>query len=260
MGFMTALSCGAEDPSSDICLYQHPESVHPQFLPVPPEAPSASSKKRKRFNGCETILHSRAIVSPNNMWRAAEMAFSAYMIPLEDHYFSKAERNLLAFEVLLCGCSRTGIGCAVCGNALGVLATPCALHQESHSAKNYYTILPSAVSPPIPPYIPPRPHPVSPARPLPTLPMSYTRRRHPTSPPPVIIYADFTPTPSPESIPSSLPGPQSPGPQSISMWDLIDATMGEGDSDGDQENVEPRVEARSHGGVGNHTPSHLSLP
>lgn len=49
-------------------------------------------------------------------------------------------------------------------------------------------------------------------RPLPSLPpRAYTRHRPPTSPPPVILYAEFTPTPSPEIVPTSLPAESTPG-------------------------------------------------
>ncbi|KAJ7192090.1 hypothetical protein GGX14DRAFT_480439, partial [Mycena pura] len=189
----TILSCGAEDPLGDI--YQDEEPFQPQILPIPLENPPPPSRKRKRSNGCGAILHYGAIVSPNNMWRAAEMMRSR-IIPLEVAYFSEAVQELLTFGWKPCGCVRAGVGCEIC------------LHQESASGKNYYTILPSAVSPPIPPYEPPSPRPVPPraVRPLPASPpRSYTRRRHPTSPPPFIMYVEFTPTPSPEIVPSGLP-------------------------------------------------------
>ncbi|KAJ7193080.1 hypothetical protein GGX14DRAFT_593430 [Mycena pura] len=228
------LSCGAEDPLGDI--YQDKEPFQPQILPTPLENPPPPSRKRKRSNGCDTILHYGAIVSPNNMWRAAEMQRG--IIPLDDAYFSKAVQKLLLFGWKPCGCVRTGVGCEVCGNALGALFTPCQLHQESESGKNYYTILPSAVSPPIPPYEPPSPRPVPPraVRPLPASPpRSYPRRRHPTSPPPLIFYADLTPTPSPEIMPSGLPAV---GPNELAQeWVLMDESVsvvdeGEGDGDG----------------------------
>ncbi|KAJ7652493.1 hypothetical protein DFH06DRAFT_1419005 [Mycena polygramma] len=231
------LLCGAEDPLGDI--YQDAEPIQPHILPIPLETSRPSSRKRKRSNGCGTILHYGAIVSPNNMWRAAEMEYSTVIAPLANKYFPKATLKLLDLGVHPCGCSRRGVGCAVCGNPLGALRTPCDVHQDSNSGKNYYTILPSAVSPPIPPYTPPSPQTLPPpraVRPLPATPPSYyTRRRHPTSPPPVIMYAEFTPTPSPEIVPTGLPAFALPG------WDLVeenDTVVVHGE--GSDENREPQ--------------------
>ncbi|KAJ7506084.1 hypothetical protein B0H11DRAFT_1974752 [Mycena galericulata] len=206
------LSCGADDPSGDIYYYPNENPVQPQILPIPLEAPSPSvpSRKRKRSNGCGMILHYGAIVSSNNMWRAGEIQYG-YIIHLEDQYFPVEVRRLLELGVKPCGCVRRGVGCAACGNSLGALFTPCVDHQESASGKNYYTILPGAVSPPVHPYRPSSPSSMPPPRALRPLPSSpppnYTRHRHPTSPPPLILYAEFTPTPSPEIRPASLPEP-----------------------------------------------------
>ncbi|KAJ7235716.1 hypothetical protein B0H12DRAFT_135070 [Mycena haematopus] len=239
----TILSCGAEDPLGDI--YQDANPFQPQILPVPLDPPSQPSKKRKRSNGCGTILHSVAIVSPTNTWRAVEM-WNDLIIPLDDKYFPTAVAKLLSLGWKPCGCVRSGVGCAVCGNPLGSLFTPCARHQDSESGTNYYTILPSAVSPPIPPYTPPSPRripfPPRAERPLPLMfpPRSRTRHRHPTSPPPpLIMYADFTPTPSPEVVSAALPVPESePEPRSASElrhgWETVNM-VGE-DEDNENEN------------------------
>ncbi|KAJ7831246.1 hypothetical protein B0H14DRAFT_2805394 [Mycena olivaceomarginata] len=217
----TNLSCGAEDPGD---IYQDHEPFRPQILPIPLDrSPPPPSRKRKRSNGCGTILHYGAIVSPNNLWRAAEMIPERNIIPLEN----------------ICGCVRTGVGCAICGNPLGALFTPCPLHQQSSSGKNYYAILPSAVSPPIPLYTPPSPVPPRVIRPLPPPPRpptSWTRHRHPTSPPPLMLYADFTPTPSPEVVPAPLPATATG--ELANQWELLDESVSlvdHGDIYGDDE-------------------------
>ncbi|KAJ6546085.1 hypothetical protein DFH09DRAFT_1321323 [Mycena vulgaris] len=210
------LSCGAEDLlgdiyDSDACPFQ------PQILPIPLEPPPSPSQARTKSNGCGTGLHWRAIVSPSNMWRASEMGGSRDIVPLESCYFSEDVRKRLRIGEEMCGCSRMGVGCAICGNALGALYTPCNSHQTSKKGDNYYVFLPSAVSPPIPPFqrpsiaVPPAPSP----RIWHPLPPRNDRRRHPTSPPPPpILYASFTPTPSPELLPDSLP----PSPPIVSPW------------------------------------------
>ncbi|KAJ7141630.1 hypothetical protein C8R46DRAFT_581935 [Mycena filopes] len=194
------LNCGVEDPLGDI--YQDETPPSPQILPLPLEPPAPASKKRKRSTGCGTIVHFGAAVSFTNMWRAPTGHESRWVIPLETQYFSKMLRSKLQFGKESCGCIREGVGCAVCGNPLGVLATQCDIHQTSARGFDYYTFLPSAVSPPIPPFEPrrtPTPPPPPPAPP----PRNFFRQRHPTSPPP--LYADFTPTPSPEVLPVDLP-------------------------------------------------------
>lgn len=107
----TNLSCGAEDPGD---IYQDDEPFRPQILPIPLDrSPPPPSRKRKRSNGCGTILHYGAIVSPNNLWRAAEMIPERNIIPLENMYFSNAARKLLGIGWERCGCVKTGVGCAI---------------------------------------------------------------------------------------------------------------------------------------------------
>ncbi|KAJ7629060.1 hypothetical protein FB45DRAFT_919905 [Roridomyces roridus] len=234
----TQLTCGAD--SVEIRSYASPPQ--PPFLPIPtkdtPNSPP--SRKRKQTTGCGVIVHYGAIVSPGQMWRAAETRWPSVtpIVPLEDRYFPAETRDALDLGRKRCGCTRTGIGCTYCGNTLGALSTPCPAHQKSRSGKNYYTILPSAVSPPISPYVPPVPVPqfappspppmssspppqpevaavvephlesepaVVPVTESPVLPHPRARARHPTSPsPPPVFYADFTPTPSPEIHPAYI--------------------------------------------------------
>ncbi|KAJ7733348.1 hypothetical protein B0H16DRAFT_164543 [Mycena metata] len=220
------LFCGAEDPLGDIYHWQDEEPVRPHILPVPLEPPSPPSKKRKRSTGCGEIIHFGAVVSYTNMWRAPESGASRWVIPLESQYFPKKLRRKLGLGTQLCGCVMEGAGCAVCGNALGVLTTQCDIHQISNRGHRYYTFLPSAVSPPIPPFVPPptrapTPPPVDPSLETraPTLPPGsppaprlYPR---PDNPRPT-IYAVFTPTPSPEILPVELPA------GTTFAWEIVD--------------------------------------
>ncbi|KAK7036176.1 hypothetical protein R3P38DRAFT_617520 [Favolaschia claudopus] len=90
------------------------------------------------------------MVSQNKMWRAGAMWTRRDIVPLEEEYFSEDARKMLSLGWRTCGCTRSGIGCAVCGNPLGSLFVPWPSHQESKSGLSYYYILPSAVSPPLP--------------------------------------------------------------------------------------------------------------
>ncbi|KAJ6492037.1 hypothetical protein C8R45DRAFT_1212894 [Mycena sanguinolenta] len=205
------LSCGAEDPLGDVLQDEKP--FQPQILPIPLDSASPAAEKRKRSNGCGTRVHYVAMMSSTNMWRAAELYDeNGLIVPLEERYFSDADAELLSLGWKPCGCVRSGVGCAVCGNPLGALFTPCLPHKESRTGTNYYTILPTAVSPPVPPYVSeprpraqgPWPFPVSPrsvrallASGRVSVPVTVlepasesasrsapTRHRHPTSPPP----------------------------------------------------------------------------
>ncbi|KAJ7106595.1 hypothetical protein C8R44DRAFT_745081 [Mycena epipterygia] len=153
------------------------------------------------------------------MWRAAESPTNVNIVGLDDTYFSDNMRRKLRLGVEPCGCERTGLGCAVCGNPLGALHKPCESHMVSKHGYYYYILLPSAVSPPIPSCLPPGPSVWR--APSPRSPVSYpppphlTRPRHPTSPPPQIIYAFFTPTPSPEFLAAPLPSDELEGPPRI---------------------------------------------
>ncbi|KAJ7159229.1 hypothetical protein C8R43DRAFT_948162 [Mycena crocata] len=183
----------------------------PHILPLPLEPPAPPSRKRKRSNGCGELLHYGAIVGKNGIWRApdANGGRTGRIIPLEERYFSVEMADRVGLGCDPCGCQRTGVGCAVCGNPLGAIEFLCPLHFTSKSNIYYFALLPSAVSPPIPPYDPPAPRPILRPAPIPVAPpASWSRRRHPTSPPPLRIYAAFTPTPSPE--PEEVPRAQSP--------------------------------------------------
>ncbi|KAJ6528266.1 hypothetical protein DFH09DRAFT_1186056 [Mycena vulgaris] len=225
-----SLYCGAEDPLGD--TYDEGKPFQPHILPIPFEPPNPPSKKRKRSTGCGSNFHWRAIVSPTNMWRAGEMRFSREIIPLEECYFSEDMLRTLMIGESSCGCLRKGVGCAICGNPLGGLYTPCASHQTSKKGENYYAFLPSTVSPPIPPFrLPSTPPPLPPISLFQPPPPPDNRHRHPTSPPPPpMIYAYFTPTPSPEVLPVALPSDVV-----TARWDAVLAAGDEADTNRDEE-------------------------
>ncbi|KAJ7106598.1 hypothetical protein C8R44DRAFT_745084 [Mycena epipterygia] len=177
------------------------------FSSLPPS--SSLNSFSTQWNGYGAQLHFGAVVSENNIWRAVAADETIYVVHLEHAYFSNDMRNELMLGVEPCGCKRTGLGCTVYGNPLGALHISCDAHMVSktrallqysaplrrllpnlslhpsgalHSART--PIAPPAIFRPLPPHL--------------------TRSRHPTSPPPEILYANFTPTPSPEVLPLPL--------------------------------------------------------
>ncbi|KAJ7693259.1 hypothetical protein B0H14DRAFT_3531218 [Mycena olivaceomarginata] len=84
-------------------------------------------------------------------WRAGVAGASSTVIPLDRAYFSAAVAMDLDIYEKQCGCARRGVGCMICGNALGSLYTPCAAHggQMGDPAMRY-AFLPAAVSSPVP--------------------------------------------------------------------------------------------------------------
>ncbi|KAF7292625.1 hypothetical protein MIND_01160400 [Mycena indigotica] len=76
------------------------------------------------------------------------------VVPLDGTYFTPdAARMLELARAAGCGCAAYGVGCAVCGNALGALFTPCRTHTARSSGslrrQQHYVFLPGHVSPAI---------------------------------------------------------------------------------------------------------------
>ncbi|KAJ7629075.1 hypothetical protein FB45DRAFT_1004460 [Roridomyces roridus] len=227
----TSLTCGAEDPLDYI--YDDSTPTRPQILALPLQLDaSAVSRKRKRSNGCGNPVHSIAVFSPQTqMWRAAETGLHPMMsiTPLETRYFSTETRRVLGLGQKGCGCERTGIGCRFCGNPLGAVFAPCPGHQVSQKGNNYYSILPSAVSPSPSEHdmrIPARPlSPVEPEAPPPRLsplltpspprvPIPYpVPRGPPPRPPPPLRPLSALPRPIPLSVRPPVPVPTGPPPR-----------------------------------------------
>ncbi|KAJ6622050.1 hypothetical protein B0H10DRAFT_2015106 [Mycena sp. CBHHK59/15] len=107
-------------------------------------------------NGCGVQIHMGAIAG--RVWRGGEGGVvKSVVIALEEQYFTPEMRSELQFGVHVCGCKRSGVGCAVCGNALGSVFVRCTAHTVTpsaasavHGGQYQCVFLPSAVSPPLP--------------------------------------------------------------------------------------------------------------
>ncbi|KAJ6546872.1 hypothetical protein B0H19DRAFT_1237602 [Mycena capillaripes] len=143
------LFCGS-DKDSEVDWDEH----RPWEIEIIPEtrAPLPARKRQKRSSGCGARIHARAV--PDRRWRALLDGASTDVVELEDKYFTGDMKRELLMGKERCGCRRSGVGCAICGNPLGALFTPCARHTPSSPAtqfaSSHYTFLRAAVSPPIP--------------------------------------------------------------------------------------------------------------
>ncbi|KAJ7496308.1 hypothetical protein B0H11DRAFT_2226775 [Mycena galericulata] len=125
------------------CGYQYYEAL------IPPAPPSNSPElviPTPKSTGCSALIHSSAALTMAHTWRAPTAGVTANVIPLEARYFDLGAATLLRLGALAeCGCVMDGVGCQLCGNALGARFSPCAAH--THAAFGYYTFLPNAVWP-----------------------------------------------------------------------------------------------------------------
>lgn len=150
------LFCGA-DQETEADWDEHRPGV---VAMLPETEPPPARKRQRRSNGCGTRLHAQAM--PDRRWRGLLEGVSGDVVALDDEYFSPDMKRELSLGKERCGCLRSGVGCAICGNAVGALFTPCVRHTPSSLHTNFssshYTFLRAAVSPPLP----------LPTRPLPT--------------------------------------------------------------------------------------------
>ncbi|KAH7923633.1 hypothetical protein BV22DRAFT_1105993 [Leucogyrophana mollusca] len=133
------LFCGGDEPPPKLMDRNTMYELSP--LPsYPPPSQSRASRNDKHHNvrhtnGCGAVIHMRA--SPrgrSNVWQAKTAATSA-VVALDASYF---ERSAVVKTIRSpCGCIREGVGCAICGNALGSRYKPCQAAAEglftSHS-------------------------------------------------------------------------------------------------------------------------------
>ncbi|KAJ7221564.1 hypothetical protein GGX14DRAFT_694763 [Mycena pura] len=145
------LFCG-EDQGPDAGWDEHrPWTV--ETLPET-EMPPPPRKRQRRSNGCGARIHTRA--EPDKRWLGSlDDVRGDVVVALEEEYFQPDMRRELLLGKERCGCCKSGVGCAICGNPLGALFTPCPRHAltPSHTAgfaAAHYIFLRSAVSPPLP--------------------------------------------------------------------------------------------------------------
>ncbi|KAJ7437577.1 hypothetical protein B0H11DRAFT_1935872 [Mycena galericulata] len=150
------LFCGVEldepeNPSTADDELLAPEALlqFPSVLSSACDAPLREGQKR--YTGCGARIHTAAFTHDTtncHEWHAPPEGVTPDVIPLDRMYFPPESTTALQLQVQVCGCETGGVGCRICGNALGALLTPCAKHQSHSDRDSRYTFLPSAVSPP----------------------------------------------------------------------------------------------------------------
>ncbi|KAJ7435491.1 hypothetical protein B0H11DRAFT_2257152 [Mycena galericulata] len=115
------------------CGYQYYEGVRDAL--IPPAPPSNSPElviPTPKSTGCSALLHSSATMTMAHTWRAPAAGVTSNVIPLEARYFDLGAAALLRLGALAeCGCAMDGVGCQLCGNALGARFSPCAAHSPT---------------------------------------------------------------------------------------------------------------------------------
>ncbi|KAJ7481389.1 hypothetical protein B0H11DRAFT_2193535 [Mycena galericulata] len=242
--------CGAEDPltSGDIFESEYDEyrpwsvQILPEYTPPPPPR---TKYPITRSNGCGAPVHYAArAVRRGQRWYGWKEDLEPTVVPLDNIYFSSDTTKSLGLTngEAECGCSTSGIGCAICGNPLGARIIRCAthsIHAINPADRDVYTFLPTAVSPaassnadaltpetrehptrraslPLPAFPTPIARPPPPPNSIPFFPASTSDSAFASVAP--VFYVDPTPTPGarhPWSIPSMptptvLPSPTTP--------------------------------------------------
>ncbi|KAJ7098474.1 hypothetical protein C8R43DRAFT_1244366 [Mycena crocata] len=160
------LSCGSELPLSSADFHETqlplPNRHYLGFDDLPP--PPREQKPRK-FSGCGTRIGTASPHAEKWVWSGNLDNITPTVVSLETEYVppeAVAAMDNVCHKT--CGCWHSWVGCAVCGNTLGMLLTPCH-HHESRGVPGVYLFLPTAVSPPLPPPHP-RPHTAIPIAPI----------------------------------------------------------------------------------------------
>ncbi|KAJ7479371.1 hypothetical protein B0H11DRAFT_1274780 [Mycena galericulata] len=158
-----ALFCGAEQqeelPTEEDDWWDAHRPAQIPFLPMPlDDTPPPRPRKRPRTsNGCGARVHAAAHPArAGGRWIGFPEGVAGTVIPLETQYFPSLDSAALGLgrSAGCRACTVEGVGCAVCGNPLGALQTPCRAHRTSTARPNsmgqrHYIFLPCAVSPPI---------------------------------------------------------------------------------------------------------------
>ncbi|KAJ7452202.1 hypothetical protein FB451DRAFT_1565937 [Mycena latifolia] len=151
-----AIYCGACDPdtSSDIFTDDYDE-YRPWALQILPEAqsppPPRPRNSRSRSNGCGAQVHGAvSMMRRNQCWFGWKDGLASTVVALDTEYFPSAMAESLDLKnggTSACGCIVSGLGCAVCGNALGTRQNYCSVHSPSSAGRDGYVFLTTAVSP-----------------------------------------------------------------------------------------------------------------
>ncbi|KAJ7809331.1 hypothetical protein B0H14DRAFT_2867279 [Mycena olivaceomarginata] len=137
----TAIFCGAPQPLSTADFDPQPWSV--RFLPLQDTPPPAV--RRTKSNGCGSKVHTAAI--PNeagSVWCGSYAELTGAVVALDDKYVPEVLKPILKSRREGCGCLRSPVGCAVCGNTLGTLIVHCTIHTPLESSSTAYEFETSA--------------------------------------------------------------------------------------------------------------------
>ncbi|KAJ7458984.1 hypothetical protein FB451DRAFT_1563820 [Mycena latifolia] len=157
----SALWCGAArdvPPEEEDWWDAHRPAAVP-FLPLPFDSPVPAPvpvrAPRRKSSGCGARVHIAAHPARTRCyWVGWSEGVEGTVVPLGAEYFAGTAREL-RFEWRRCGCTVEGVGCAVCGNALGARHAPCPAHTIAvhvpvpRKGAPHYVFLADAVSPPI---------------------------------------------------------------------------------------------------------------
>ncbi|KAJ6504917.1 hypothetical protein DFH09DRAFT_1439637 [Mycena vulgaris] len=159
------LFCGAPQPLTAADLDAH----HPwrvQMLPIDYKNSQSLPKRQKiarksldppteaaakmKSNGCGARVHAGAVPKRGgSMWRGSQKGMADIVLALEDKYIPATMRSVIKSRSEGCGCLRSPVGCAVCGNPLGAFIMHCTVHTYFDSPSFVCEFVPSAVSPPL---------------------------------------------------------------------------------------------------------------
>ncbi|KZV86468.1 hypothetical protein EXIGLDRAFT_752805 [Exidia glandulosa HHB12029] len=145
----------------------------PEPLPMDDYTCLPTQDDDERWTGCRALVHESAAPSTRDGTWLARGPPQPGVVRLDAAYFERGGRRVRR----PCGCTGDGVGCRVCGNALGSIWRPCARHMAlfPHGTGSVYSFFANATDsePPFtfpPPVVPPPPL-NSPHEPLPTSPM-----------------------------------------------------------------------------------------
>ncbi|KAJ6481379.1 hypothetical protein DFH09DRAFT_1335735 [Mycena vulgaris] len=153
----------------------------PAFLPIDYSEHVLHPQNQHKLNPCGARIHAAAIpIHKGGVWTGNLGGVAPCVIPLEEKYVpAETATRMAAPGCDACGCEYGYVGCAMCGNPLGILFTPCPSHLSA--GPPIYSFLASAVSPslPLPAESPlSLPLPIPPRTPLLTPSVVRSPRRH----------------------------------------------------------------------------------
>ncbi|KAJ7495359.1 hypothetical protein FB451DRAFT_1360184 [Mycena latifolia] len=193
--------CGSEQPFTTADFNEFLPSLMSLGLDGP--LPQPGSQKPLKSSGCGTQIHSAALpIHTQRIWTGEIDGLAAIVVPLEAKYVPpEMAASMIGPTRDACGCGCEYVGCAVCGNALGLSFTPCPTHLSA-TRPVVYSLLSSSVSPP-----------------LPSAPPTQVATPLPMPPPPPDIRRFFPPPPIPQSlsVPSIAASTDTPRPDAPSL-------------------------------------------